>query len=230
VVAGSPVDSSILANIAFPLIFTAKVASISLVLQAIFGILIGYYLGKKNSRVRSVVDALITLPLVFPPIALGFILLLMLGKSGFIGHFITDVFGLEIIFNLWGVVIAAFVAGLPLIVKPVQAAVQSTTVSLIEASYSLGKSEAETFLFVVVPSIRKSIAGGLSLAFGRSLGEVGLTLMLGGNIVGRTNTLSLEIYNSVFTGEFERAGVLAAILGCISLLILILLRKFSAVL
>ncbi len=123
--------------------------------------------------------------------------------------------------------IAAFVAGLPLIVKPVQAAVQSTTVSLIEASYTLGKSEAETFVFVVVPSIKKTIAGGLSLAFGRSLGEVGLTLMLGGNIVGRTNTLSLEIYNSVFTGEFERAGLLAAILGFISLLILLLLRRLS---
>jgi molybdate transport system permease protein len=225
----SLMSSDVLTNIAFPVVFTAKVASICLVLHAIFGLLIGYYLGKKNSRVRSAVDALVTLPLVFPPVALGFLLLLILGKTGFIGRFVTGVVGLEIIFNLWGVVIAAFVAGLPLIVKPVQAAVQSTTVSLIEASYTLGKSEAETFIFVVVPSIKKSIGGGLSLAFGRSLGEVGLTLMLGGNIVGRTNTLSLEIYNSVFTGEFERAGLLAAILGSVSLVILLLLKRLSAV-
>jgi molybdate transport system permease protein len=218
-----------LANIAFPVVFTAKVASISLVLHAVFGLLIGYCLGRKSTRIRSAVDALITLPLVFPPIALGFLLLLLLGKTGMIGHLIRNVLGLEIIFNLWGVVIAAFVAGLPLIVKPVQAAVQSTTKSLIEASYTLGKSEAETFIFVVVPSIKKAIAGGLSLAFGRSLGEVGLTLMLGGNIVGRTNTLSLEIYNSVFTGEFERAGLLAVILGFISLLILLLLKRLSAI-
>ncbi len=113
-------------------------------------------------------------------------------------------------------------------VKPIQAAVQSTAVSLIEASYTLGKSESQTFLFVVVPTIRKSIAGGLSLAFGRSLGEVGLTLMLGGNIVGKTNTMSLEIYNSVFTGEFERASVLAAILGLVSLFILIALKGMFA--
>lgn len=225
----SLISSDALTNIAFPVVFTAKVASISLVLHAVFGLLIGYYLGKRNSPVGSVVDALVTLPLVFPPVALGFLLLLVLGKAGLVGRFVTNVFGLEIIFNLWGVVIAAFVAGLPLIVKPVQAAVQSTTVSLIEASYTLGKSEAETFIFVVVPSIKKSIAGGLSLAFGRSLGEVGLTLMLGGNIVGRTNTLSLEIYNSVFTGEFERAGLLAAILGCVSLLILLLLKRLSAI-
>lgn len=226
---GYLINSDAFANIAFPLIFTAKVALISLVLHAAFGLLIGYYLGKKNSPVRSVVDTLVTLPLVFPPVALGFLLLLILGKAGLIGRFVTGVFGLEIIFNLWGVVIAAFVAGLPLIVKPVQAAVESTAMSLIEASYTLGKSEAETFVFVVVPSIKKSIAGGLSLAFGRSLGEVGLTLMLGGNIVGRTNTLSLEIYNSVFTGEFARAGFLAAVLGSVSLLILLLLRRLSVI-
>jgi molybdate transport system permease protein len=226
--AGPLIGSDTIRNIAFPVIFTAKVASMSLVLHAAFGLLIGYYLGKKNSPVRSVVDTLVTIPLVFPPIALGFLLLLILGKAGLIGRFVGDVFGLQIIFNLWGVVIAAFVAGLPLIVKPVQAAVQSSTASLIEASYTLGKSEAETFIFVVVPTIKKTVAGGLSLALGRSLGEVGLTLMLGGNIVGRTNTLSLEIYNSVFTGEFERAGLLAAILGCISLLILFLLKRLSA--
>ncbi|AFM24566.1 molybdate ABC transporter permease subunit [Desulfomonile tiedjei] len=225
----SVTGSDVFTNIAFPMVFTAKVAAISLMLHAVFGLLIGYYLGRKGSPIRSVVDTLVTLPLVFPPVALGFLLLLILGKAGPIGRFVTGVFGVEIIFNLWGVVIAAFVAGLPLIVKPVQAAVQSTTISLIEASYTLGKSEAETFVFVVIPSIKKSVAGGLSLAFGRSLGEVGLTLMLGGNIVGRTNTLSLEIYNSVFTGEFERAGILAAILGCISVLILLLLKRLSAV-
>jgi molybdate transport system permease protein len=222
-------DPSTLSNIEFPLVFTAKVAVISLFLQSIFGILLGYYLGKKPGAWRSLVDVMITLPLVFPPIAMGFMLLLLLGKTGCIGRFVSGVFGVEIIFNLWGVVIAAFVAGLPLIVKPVQAAVQSTAVTLIEASYTLGKSESETFIRVVIPSIKRSIAGGLSLALGRSLGEVGLTLMLGGNIVGKTNTVSLEIYNSVFTGEFARAGILAAILGGVSLIILFLLKRLSAV-
>jgi molybdate transport system permease protein len=218
-----------LTNVTFPILFTAKVAGISLVLHAVFGVPLGYFLGRKNSGLRSVIDTLITLPLVFPPIALGFLLLLILGKAGPVGRFINGLLGVEIIFNTWGVVIASFVAGLPLIVKPVQAAVQGGASNLIEASYTLGKSELETFVFVVIPSIRKTVAGGLSLAFGRSLGEVGLTLMLGGNIVGRTNTLSLEIYNSVFTGEFERAAFLAAILGCVSLVILLILKKLSAV-
>lgn len=222
-------EPSTLRNITFPLIFSAKVAAISLVLQAVFGILLGYYLGKKTGPVRSVVDALVTLPLVFPPIALGFVFLLVLGRSGLVGRFVSGMFGVELIFNLWGVVLAAFIAGLPLIVKPVQAAVQSTAMTLIEASYTLGKSEATTFLYVVIPSIKRTIAGGLSLALGRSLGEVGLTLMLGGNIVGRTNTLSLEIYNSVSTGEFARAGILAVVLGSISLVILFSLKRLSTI-
>ena len=213
-----------LGEVIFPLIFTAKVAAVTLAMHGVFGLAIGYYLGTKSSPLRSLVDVVVTLPLVFPPIALGFLLLLLLGKAGAIGQILNSAFGVELIFNFWGVVVAAFIAGLPLVVKPIQAAVQSTAVSLIEASYTLGKSETQTFLFVVVPTIRKSIAGGLSLAFGRSLGEVGLTLMLGGNIVGKTNTMSLEIYNSVFTGEFERASVLAAILGMVSLFILIALK------
>ena len=220
-------NSEALDNVLFPLAFTARVSAVTLVLHCIFGVAIGYYLGRKDSPSRAAMDVVITLPLVFPPIALGFLLLMMLGKAGFMGRLLNGVFGVEIIFNFWGVVLAAFIAGLPLIVKPVQAAVQSTAVSLMEASYTLGKSEAETFVSVVLPTIRKSIAGGLSLAFGRSLGEVGLTLMLGGNIVGKTNTISLEIYNSVFTGEFERASILAGILGLVSLLILVSLKKIS---
>ena len=126
-------------GILFPLTFTAKVAVISVVLHLFFGLLLGYYLSRGTGTVRSVLDALITLPLVFPPIALGFLLLLIMGKTGVVGGMIRSVFGVEIIFSLYGVVIAAFVAGLPLIVKPVQTAIQNTAASLIDASYTLGQ-------------------------------------------------------------------------------------------
>ncbi len=98
----------------------------------------------------------------------------------------------------------------------------------MEAAYTLGKSEGQTFFHVVLPSIKKTIIGGISLAFGRSLCEVGMTLMLGGNIVGKTNTLSLEIYNAVFSGEFDRAVVLAAVLGAVSSGVFLLFKKFSS--
>ena len=211
----------------FPLIFTAKVIVITTLLHIVFGVLLGKYLSRKSSPLRSVVDLVVTLPMVFPPIALGFLLLLILGKAGPVGTLLNRFLGVQIIFTMWGVIIAAFVAGLPLIVKPVQAAIQGSARGLMEASYTLGKSEWQTFFHVVLPNIKRSIVSGLSLSFGRSLGEVGLTLMLGGNIVGKTNTLSLEIYNAVFSGEFERAMVLAAVLGLISAVVFILFRKFS---
>ena len=211
----------------FPLFFTAKVTAVTTLMQLVFGVLLGRYLSQKPSPLRSAVDLAITLPLVFPPIALGFLLLLILGKGGTVGIFLNQ-FGIRIIFTVWGVMIASFIAGLPLIVKPVQSAIQETALDLMEASYTLGKSEWQTFFHVVLPSIKKTIISGLSLAFGRSLGEVGMTLMLGGNIVGKTNTLSLEIYNAVFSGEFDRAMALAAVLGLISVGVFISFKKSSA--
>ncbi|MBI5591736.1 MAG: molybdate ABC transporter permease subunit [Deltaproteobacteria bacterium] len=212
----------------FPLFFTAKVTAVTTLLQLVFGVLLAKYLSQKPSPLRSATDLVITLPLVFPPIALGFLLLLILGKGGPVGVLLDHFLGVRIIFTFWGVVIASFIAGLPLIVKPVQAAIQGTALSLMEASYTLGKSEWQTFFHVVLPSIKRTIISGLSLAFGRSLGEVGMTLMLGGNIVGKTNTLSLEIYNAVFSGEFDRAMALAAVLGLISAGVFISFKKSSA--
>ncbi|MFH0725525.1 MAG: molybdate ABC transporter permease subunit [Pseudomonadota bacterium] len=211
----------------FPLIFTAKVTAVTTLLQLVFGVWLGRYLSRKSSPLRSAVDLAITLPLVFPPIALGFLLLLILGKGGPVGYFLSQYLGIRIIFTVWGVILASLIAGLPLIVKPVQSAIQETAFSLMEASYTLGKSESQTFFHVVLPSIKKSIISGLSLAFGRSLGEVGLTLMLGGNIVGKTNTLSLEIYNAAFSGEFDRAIVLSTVLGVISAVVFISFKKSS---
>jgi len=196
-------------------------------LLAVCGVAIGYMLGRWQGRWISLLDFMVTLPLVFPPIATGFLLLMLLGRRSLIGAFLQKTIGLELIFSFWSVILAAFIAGLPLIVKPVQAAIRGDTTRLIEAAYVLGKSPATTFFKVVLPSIRKSIAIGLSLAFARSLGEVGVTLMLGGNISGKTSTISLEIYNAVFTGEYDRAFALVFLLGTVSLLLILLARRLA---
>lgn len=207
-----------------PVILSAKVAASTLPLFLIFGVGIGYIVGRWRTPATIVLDFFVSLPLVFPPIATGFLLLLLLGRAGPLGKPLRDLFGLEIIFSFWGVALAAFIAGLPLMVKAVQASIRTDTLRLMEISAVLGKSGPETFLRITLPSIRKSIATGLFLAQARSLGEVGVTLMLGGNIVGRTNTISLEIYNSVFTGEFRNAAILTAILGLTSISILLLMH------
>jgi molybdate transport system permease protein len=149
---------------------------------------------------------------------------MLLGRRSVIGTVLKTTLGVEMIFSFQGVMLAAFIAGLPLIVKQVQAAVRTETNRMVEVAYVLGKSPSETFFHVILPSLRKSIAIGLSLAFARSLGEVGMTLMLGGNIAGKTNTISLEVYNAVFTGEYERAYILVTLLGTISFALILSTR------
>jgi molybdate transport system permease protein len=208
-----------------PMWLTLRVLAVAGALHLAAGVLLGYYLTGGKTWLRSVVDFLVTLPLVFPPIATGFVLLLLLGRNGPVGVYITD----SLVFSFSGLVIASFVAGLPLMVKPVEAALRGGAVQLAEVSRVLGKTEWQTFWLVLLPNIRRSVISGWFLALGRSLGEVGITLMLGGNILGRTNTLSLEIYNSVFSGEFERALVLSCVIGFFSLAIYLVLRRMSAV-
>lgn len=208
------------AAIVGPVLLSAKVAASTLPLFLVCGVGLGYILGRWRTPLTIMLDFVVSLPLIFPPIATGFLLLLILGRAGILGKYLKSLLGVEIIFSFWGVLLAAFIAGLPLAVKTIQAAVSQDTLRLMEVSEVLGKSPATTFFRVTLPSIKRSIAAGVFLALARTLGEVGVTLMLGGNIVGRTNTISLEIYNSVFTGEFRRAAILAGLLGATSLGIL----------
>lgn len=213
-------------SVRFSLRLTFQVVLVTLALHLVAGVLLGYLLSRRHWRGREVLDALITLPLVFPPIAIGFALLMLLGRHGPVGELLGKV-GIELIFTLQGVVLAAFLAGLPLVVKPIQNAMESVAGRLAEVARTLGKTEVEIFFLVLLPNVRTAIATGLVLGLGRSLGEVGITLMLGGNIAGKTNTLSLEIYNAVFGGDFQRATVLSVLLGGVSLAVFFLLRKLS---
>lgn len=213
-------------QIIFSIFLTAKVCFWAFLLHGFFGILIAWYLSSEKAPFRGFFDIFISFPLIFPPIATGFILLLILGRFGLLGKHLQSM-GIEMIFTQKALVIAAFTAGLPLVVKPVQSAIASSAKNLIEASLTLGKSKVTTFLFVVVPNVKKSIFAGLALGLGRSLGEVGITLMIGGNIIGKTNTLSLEVYNAVFEGNYLRAGVLCVILLGVSVILFTLLRRLE---
>lgn len=206
---------------------TAKVAIAAIALHAGFGLGLGYLLAQPGWRGRNILDIAVTLPLVFPPMATGFLLLMLLGRRGPVGGPLQQWFGVELVFSFWGLLLAAFVSGLPLVVKPIQAAFENIPKRLAEAARTLGKTETEIFAFVLLPNIRSAIAAGLVLALGRALGEVGITLMLGGNIAGRTVTASLEIYNAVINGDFERAGLLSLILGSVTVVLFSILRRTS---
>lgn len=210
-----------------PALLSVKIAAATLVLHIVVGTLLGWALAQRSWPGRTALDAVVTIPLVFPPIALGFFLLLLLGRRSPVGQWLDTSFGFSFVFSVEGVLLASVIAGLPLVVKPIEAAIASVSRSLGEASRTLGRNELETFLFVILPNIRGAIVAGLVLGTARSLGEVGITLMLGGNIVGKTNTISLEVYNAVFNGEYGRAAVLSALLGVVSLVVFAVLRRAS---
>ncbi|MYL83895.1 ABC transporter permease subunit [Desulfovibrio aerotolerans] len=213
------------AEVAFSIGLTLRVMALAVPLFFVLGVPLGYLLGRGRGRFVALVDVAVSLPLVLPPMAVGFFLLLLLGRNAPIGGVLRETLGVELIFGFPGLVIAAVVAGLPLMVRPVQAAVRGDLLRLIELSSVLGKSAPTTFVRVVLPHCRKSVAAGMFLATGRALGEVGVSLLLGGDIVGRTNTVSLEIYNAVFSGQFARAGFLAALLAGVSLVLTLLLKR-----
>ena len=207
-----------------PLVLSGKVLAVSALLQLLLSVPLACWLARSEGLLGTIVDTAVTMPLVFPPVATGFILLLVLGRRGPFSSILGD----SIIFQFPGLVVAAFIAGLPLAIKPVQAALGSPEAKkLSEVASVLGKSETSIFLRVLMPYAKRSIVAGLLLSTGRSLGEVGMTLMLGGNIIGRTNTLSLEIYNTVFNGELEKAAVLSGLTGFIAIMMFVVFKKIS---
>jgi molybdate transport system permease protein len=180
------------------LLLSLQVAGVVLVLFLVAGIALGYALSQPIP-LRGLLDALVSLPLVFPPIAIGLFLLMLFGRHGALGGPLHTWLGWDLVFSFPALVLAAFIAGLPLVVKPIQSAIEGQARELIEVSYTLGKGRWETLFLVVIPVIRRHLVAGLTLGVGRSFGEVGITLMLGGNILGSTETLSLAIYTSYGT-------------------------------
>ena len=181
----------------------------------VFGLALAYILAFYKGKFRAILEMIVTFPLIFPPIATGFLLLYLLGKNGIVGKALN----LEIIFSFKALVLAAFIASLPLFVKPVASALSSLPKSLSEAAYSLGKDKFQTAIFVLFPCVAKSVAAAFILAISRGLGEVGITLILGGNIIGKTDTISLAIYNAVYDGKSDEALVLSLVLVVLSFIL-----------
>lgn len=205
----------------FPLFLSAKIILVSLVLFILLGLPLAYLMSK-DFRLKWLLEAAFSLPLIFPPIATGFLLLLLLGDNGWLGRFFAKA-GIHFIFSFNGLCLAAFISGLPLLIKPLQAALEHFPQNIKDASYIAGKGEFKTLYAIILPSIKKVVLASLVIAVARALGEVGMSLMLGGNIVGRSDTLSLAIYNAVFDGEYDKAITLCSILIGLSLIFFALL-------
>lgn len=213
-------------KIGFPIFITFWIASISTLLVLCSGTIIAYILARYDFRGKELAELLVTLPLILPPTVIGYILVIIMGKNGFLGQLIFKVLGTGILFTWQAAVIAAYTVSLPLMVKTAKAAIEAVDKELEYAAYILGKSEMETALRITLPLAKRGILAGLVLSFARAVGEFGATLMLAGNIPGKTNTLSISIYNAFQVGNNELAQFLVLILVLTSLLAITLTGKF----
>ncbi|AKB60554.1 molybdate ABC transporter permease subunit [Methanosarcina mazei] len=204
--------------VATPLLLTLKISIIATFFVTVLGILIAYILAKKEFPGKWAADVIVTLPMVLPPTVTGYILVILLGKNGMLGSIFTRITGNGILFTWQAAAIAAFVVSLPLMVKTTTSAIGAIDRSIEEAARILGRNELETALFITLPLAKKGIIAGCVLSFARAVGEFGATLMITGNIPGRTNTMAISIYSAYQTGNSELANLLVLILVAISFL------------
>lgn len=209
----------------FPLYITLKISLVSSLIVAILGTIISYLLARREFMGKWLIDSLVTLPMILPPTVTGYMLVVLLGKRGIIGQTLFNLTGISILFTWQVAVIAAFVVSLPLMVKTTTSAIEAVDRELEYVAYTLGKSELETALFITLPLAKKGILAGIILSFARAVGEFGATLMVAGNIPGRTNTMAISIYSAFQGGNSELANTLVIILVLISLLSMAITTK-----
>jgi molybdate transport system permease protein len=204
----------------FPLWLSLRVAALSTLLVVVLGLFAAYLLARKQFPGKNLLDSLITLPLVLPPTVLGYFLLVLLSRNSPLGALYERVTGSPLVFTWQAAVVAAFFHSAPLFVKAARAALENIDYRYEWASRSLGASEWRTFFLVTLPLARRSLMALGSLCFARSLGDFGVTIMLAGNIPGRTQTLSVAIYDAVESGNGQLARILVLIISVVALLIL----------
>lgn len=206
-------------SILSPLELSLRVASLATLFSFVAATLMAWLLARKRGPLPALLDALCTLPLVLPPTVLGYYLILLVGRRGVFGHWLADM-GINLIFSWQGAVVAATVVVFPLIYKSARAALEQVDPHLENAARTLGSSEWRVFVSVSLPLAWRGIFAGLMLAFARGMGEFGATLMIAGNIPGKTQTLALAIYDAFQAGNDAQAVWLVIITSavCVSLL------------
>ena len=210
-----------------PLELSLRVAGAATAVSFVVATLAAWRLARKRGPMPALLDALCSLPLVLPPTVLGYYLLVLLGRNGWIGKWLQDTFGINLIFTLKGAVIAATIVAFPLVFKPARAAFEAVDSQLEEAGRVLGVSEIGIFLRITLPMAWRGILAGVLLAFARALGEFGATLMVAGSIPGKTQTLSIAVYEAVQAGQDTVANTLVLITSVVCVAVLLVAGRLA---
>jgi molybdate transport system permease protein len=205
------------------LLLSIKIGILSTILILVPGVFMGWVLAKKNFFGKIIVDSLIHLPLVIPPIGIGYILLIIFGKNSFLGNFLFENFNINLSFSWIGAALACSIMSFPLMVRPIRVLMEAQDKKLDEAARTLGASELKIFLSITLPLAYPGILAGLVLSFARSIGEFGATIAFVGNIPGETQTLPLALWTLIETSnsnnEIIRLGLISVCLSLLALLI-----------
>ena len=210
-----------------PVFLSVKVASISLVLVSVFGVSAAFLLRSREFPGKAALEALFTLPLVLPPVVTGFLLLLLIGKQGPLGRFLTEIFDTQIIFTPYAAVLAGTCVAFPLMYQSAKAAFAAVDRDLEDAARTLGSSEWRVFWTITVPLAWPGLVAGMILSFSRALGEFGATIMVAGNIPGKTQTIPLAIYFAAEANDLTLAGIYVLIISLLTFSIILWLNLWS---
>jgi molybdate transport system permease protein len=210
-----------------PIWLTLKLAGITTLLLLLVGLPFAWWLSRGRSFFKIIIEAIITMPLVLPPSVLGFYLLIAFSPQHGLGKWLHDTFDVQLIFSFPGLILASVIYSMPFMVGPVKSALQQLPGSLAEASYTLGKTEWQTFRYVLLPNIKPSLLTAAVLTFAHTLGEFGVVLMIGGNIPGVTRVASIAVYDSVEKMDYASANNYSLILFSITFILVITVFIFN---
>jgi molybdate transport system permease protein len=212
----------------FPLWLSVRVSVVATIVAGTLGVALAYLLAKWRSRLASVVEAIVTLPIVLPPTVLGYYLLTLLGTRSTLGQAWESVFGSPLVFTSSGAVVAATVSALPFVIRAARAAIRNVDPRVEESARVMGLPEWRVARLVTLPLAARGIGAGVALGFARALGDFGATVMVAGNIPGQTQTLPVAVYDAVQAGDETAARTGSLVLGAIAVVVLVLVTQMFA--
>ena len=212
----------------FPLWLTLRIAFFATLIAFGFAVAFAWIIARFTFRGRDLLDAILTLPLVMPPTVLGYYLIVVWGRNGWLGGWLYAHLGISLMFTWQGAVLAATVVAFPLLFKSARAAFEGVNTEYEKAARILGDNEIQVFFRVTLPLAARGLVAGTMLAFARAMGDFGATLMIAGNIQGKTQTAAMAVFDAVQVGDYTLANTLVGIMSVVCITILVMTNKLAA--
>ena len=210
-----------------PFLLSFKLAALTTLILFVMSIPLAWYLSESKSKIKPIIESLTALPIVLPPSVLGFYILVVLSKNSPIGVFFEDTFGIQLVFNFTGLVVASCFYSLPFMVQPLQGGFESINKNMLEASYIAGKSKLQTIIQVALPNMKPALMTAIIVTFAHTVGEFGVVLMVGGSIPSETKVASVAIYEFVEVMDYTKAHIYSGLMVIMSFVVLLSVYIFN---